>query len=87
MINTITSTQVYCQISPIVRKTMTRLFIYKFRNSGDLESIVEETSAIYDKKALLQIYNGAVDEPYSFPYINLMSKDKRKMFMQHFTKY
>ena len=41
MISTITSTQVYKQISPIVRKNMTHLFIYRLRNYGDLEAIVQ----------------------------------------------
>ena len=40
MISTITSTQVYKQISPIVRKNMTHLFIYRLINYGALESIV-----------------------------------------------
>ena len=87
MISTITSTQVYKQISPIVRKNMTHLFIYRLRNYGDLESIVEELSAIYDKKTLLQIYHEAVSEEYSFLYVNLMQKDKRKMFLQRFERY
>ena len=87
MISTITSTQVYKQISPIVRKNMTHLFIYRLRNYGDLEAIVEELSAVYDKKTLLQIYHEAVDEPYSFLYVNLISKDKRKMFMTRFQTY
>ena len=55
MISTITSTQVYKQISPIVKKNMNHLFIHRLRNYGDLESIVEELSAVYDKKTLLQI--------------------------------
>ena len=66
MISTITSTQVYKQISPIVRKNMTHLFIYRLRNYGDLEAIIEEMSAIYDKKTLLQMYHEAISEPYSF---------------------
>ena len=41
MISTITSTQVNKQISPIVRKNMTHLFIYRLRNNGDLETTVE----------------------------------------------
>ena len=41
MISAITSTQVYKQISPIVRKNMTHLFIYRLRNYGDLEATVE----------------------------------------------
>ena len=74
MISTITSTQVYKQISPIVRKSMTHLLIYRLRNYGDLESTVEELSAAYDKKTLLNIYHEAIDEPYSFLYANLIQK-------------
>ena len=62
MISTITPTQVYKQISPIVRKNMTHLFIYRLRNYNDLEPIVEELSAIYDKKTCLQTYHEAVSE-------------------------
>ena len=50
MISTITSTQVYKQISPIMRKNMTHILIYRLRNYGGLEAIVEELSAIYDKE-------------------------------------
>ena len=50
MINIVTSTQVYKQISPIVRNSMTHLFIYRLRNYGDLEATVDKLSAIYDKK-------------------------------------
>ena len=87
MISTITSTQVYMQIPPIVRKNMTHLFIYRLRNYGDLESIVEELSAIYVKETLLQIYHEAVSEDYGFLYVNFISKDKRKMSMARFERY
>ena len=87
MISTITPTQVYKQISPIVRKNMTHLFIYKLRNYGDLEAIVGELSAIFDKKTLLQICHKAVSEEYSSLYLNIVSKDKRKMFMTRFSHY
>ena len=85
MIITITSTQK--QISPIVRNTITHLFIYRLRNYNDLESIVEELNAIHDNNTLLQIYHEAVSEYYSFLYVNLMSKDKRNMFMERFGRY
>ena len=87
MISTITSTQVYKQISPIVRKNMTHLFIHRLRDYGDLEAIVEELSAICDNKALLQIYHEAVSEEYSFLYVSLIQKDKRKMFMTRCNHY
>ena len=87
MISTITSTQVFKAISPIVRKNITNLFVYRLRNYGDLEGIIEELSAIYDKKTLLQIYHEAVSEEYSFLYVNLIQKGKRKMFMTRFSHY
>ena len=87
MINTITSTQVFKAISPIVRKSVTHLFVYRLRNYGDLEGIIEELSAIYDKNTLLQIYHEAVSEDYSFLCVNLMQKRKERMVMQSFTTY
>jgi GTPase SAR1 family protein len=87
MISTITATQVYKAVSPVIRKNMTHLFIYRLRNYADLEAIVEELSAVYDKKTLLEIYHAAIDEPYSFLYVNLMSKDRTKMFMNKFQEY
>ena len=66
---------------------MTHLFIYRLRNYSDLEALVEELSAVYDKKTLLEIYHQAVAEPYSFLYVNLMSKDRTKMFMERFDKH
>ena len=80
MISTITSTQVSKQIQPIVSKSITHLFIYILRNYGHLESIIEEMSAIYNKKTLLQMYHDAVSEPYSFLYTNLMMKDKNTVY-------
>ena len=52
MTSTIPSIQVNKQIPPTVRKNMTHRFIYRLRNYGDLEAIVEELGAIYDKKTL-----------------------------------
>ena len=49
MISTIASTQVYKQISQIVRKSMTHIVIYRLRNYGDLEATVEELGASCDK--------------------------------------
>ena len=56
------------------------------RNQNDLESLLEELSALYDKQTLLQIYNIATSEPYSFLYINLMAKKKEEMFFLRFEK-
>ncbi len=79
-ISTITSTQKYNVIAPIVRINATQLYVFKLRNYKDLEAIVEELSAITDKKTLLDIYHAATDRPFSFLLVNLMSHDKNNMF-------
>ena len=86
MISTITATQVYKVISPIVRKNVTDLIIFKLRNYADLESIVEELGALTDKKILHNIYKQATAEPYAFLYVNLTAKDINKMFWINFDK-
>ena len=55
MISTIAATQSYKQVSPLVRKNLTQLFISRLRNYSDLEAIVEEMSAIYDKNTFANV--------------------------------
>ena len=85
-ISTITATQKNTEFSPIVRVNATELFIYRLRNYRDLETFIEEVSAITDKKTLLEIYNLATAEPYSFLYVNLRAKKKNEMFYIRFDK-
>jgi GTPase SAR1 family protein len=85
-ISTITSTQVFTMLSPIIRKNATALYVYRLRNYKDLESLLEELSALYDKKTLMQLYETATSEPHSFWYINLMAKNKRDMFYMNYNK-
>ena len=39
------------------------------------------------KQILLEIYNIATEDPFSFLFVNLMEKDINKMFMVRFEKY
>jgi len=50
----------------LIRKNATELYIYRLRNYRDLETFIEEVSASYDKKTLLELYNTATSEAYSF---------------------
>jgi len=84
MISTITATQVFNALSPIIRKNITQLYVYKLRNYRDLEAVLEELSALTDKKTLLEMYNMATKEPYSFWYINLIAKKIEDMFFCKF---
>ena len=65
-ISSITSTQVFTALSPIIRKNATELYIYRLRNYRDLESLLEELSALFDKKTLLELYNIATGEPHTY---------------------
>ena len=84
MISTITATQVYKVISPIVRKNVTDLIIFKLRNYADLEGIVEELAALTDKKIIHNIYKQAVEQPFAFLYVNLTAKNINDMFWINF---
>ena len=87
MISTISATQVYTAVNPVILKHMTQLFIYRLSKYADLHAIIEEMGAVYDPKTRLQIYHEAIDEPYSFLHINLMQKYRSKMFMTQFSHY
>ena len=81
-LSTITATQVLVALSPVIRKNATEMYIYKLRNYRDLESVIEELSALAPKKVLMEMYNAATDEPYSFWYINLMAKNINNMLCE-----
>ena len=85
-ISVITATQVFNALHPIIRKNATDLYIYRLRNYRDLESLIEELSAIEPKKVLMEMYNMATEEAYSFWYVNLMAKSKNEMFYIRFEK-
>jgi hypothetical protein len=61
--------------------------VFKLRNQGDLDAFVDEVSAVTDKKTLLDMYQLATHEPFSFLYVKLSSKDHNKMFMIKFRSY
>ena len=85
-ISTITATQVFNVLHPVIRKNITELYVYRLRNEKDLDSVIEEMSALTDKKTLLEIYNMATEKPYSFLYINLVAKSIQNMFYIKFAK-
>jgi len=85
-ISTIVSTQKFTALHPIIRANATELFVFRLRNYKDLETFIEEVSALIDKKSLMQIYNLATEEPYSFLYVKLNEKKRNDMFLIRFDK-
>jgi GTPase SAR1 family protein len=87
-ISTITATQKFAAIANIIRVNATELYIYRLRNYRDLETFIEEVSAVVDKKTLMDIYNMATSEPYPF-FVCQSERLKTKVavyFMSHFDK-
>ena len=85
-ISTLVSSQKLRLVSPTIRVNLQFLCVWRLRNQHELESLLEEVSAVYDKKTLLQMYNMATDEPYSFWYILLTAKRREDMFFVRFEK-
>lgn len=86
-ISTIVSTQKFTAIHPIIRVNATEMYVFRLRSFQDLGAFLDEVSALVNKKALLQMYELATAEPYSFLYVKMTSKSKKNMFMIRFDKY
>ena len=54
--------------------------------NNDLDAVIEETSAIFDKATLLKFYKAATAKPYSFLYIKLTAKTTDDMFYESFSE-
>ena len=65
---------------------MSALFIFKQRNVKDIITFLDESSAMVDKKTLVQIYEIATEEKYNFLYINLLAGDADHMFYWNLDK-
>ena len=79
-ISTVVSTQKFTAIAPIIRVNATFIIVYRLRNSKDLETFLEELSAMLTRKELVELYQLTTKEPYSFLYINLVAKTLNNMF-------
>ena len=81
------ATQKFKAINNIIRVNATDLYVFKLRNQVDLDSLLDEVSAVADKKIILEMNSIATKEPYSFLYVKLTSKDPNKLFMIKFHHY
>jgi hypothetical protein len=85
-ISTIVSTQKFTSVGQIIRVNATFLCVYRLRNQKDLDAFLDEVSGTVGRKELLEIYNLATKEPYSFLYINLVSPKINDMFYINFNQ-
>ena len=85
-ISTLVSSQKLRLVSSTIRVNLQFLCVWRLRNQQELESLLEEVSAVYDKKTLMQMYKLATEEPYSFWYVLLTAKRREEMFFLRFEK-
>jgi hypothetical protein len=72
------STQKYKALATIIRVNATALIVFRCRSALELQAIIEENSAVYDKDTLLRLYHEATDEPYSFLVHRLRGQAARR---------
>ncbi len=63
-----------------------QLYCYRLRHFHDLETMLEELSALVDKTTLLGMYHEATKYKHSFLNIDLMETELTKMFSIRFDK-
>jgi len=86
-ISTFIATQKFNALATIIRVNADSLYVFRLRNYQDLNTFLDETSALLDKKTLLQMYKKATDIDFGFLTVKLTSRDKTKMFMIRFDSY
>ena len=62
------------------------MYLFRLRNANDLSAIVDELSALLEKKTLYEIYMKATQEMYSFLFIRLTAPTINDMFYVKFDK-
>ena len=85
-ISTLVSSQKLRLVSSTIRVNLQFLLVWRLRNELELQQVMEEVSAVHDKKTLLEMYHLAVDEPHSFWYILLTARKPEDMFFLRFEK-
>ena len=68
----------------MIRLNVSALMIFKLKNMKDLQALLDETSALINKKRLLEIYDKAIEQKYNLLYINLMADNINEMFYINF---
>ena len=55
-ISKILSTQKYNAVSTIIRTNMDSMYLLRLRNANDLQAVIDELSALFDKRNITGIY-------------------------------
>ena len=86
MISTLVSSQKLRLLSTTMRVNVQFMLVWRLRNRLELNSLLEEISAVYPIKTLEEMYQMATEEPFSFWYILFTARKKEDMFFLRFEK-
>lgn len=79
------STQSYKAIPRAIRINCHSLILYHGLTDGELDRFAEEHQSAYlNKKDFIKLVKYAIDEPYSFLFVNCTIPNKKKMFRKGF---
>ena len=85
-ISTCVSTQKLTAVAPVIRVNCSALFVFRLRSFQDLDTLIDEFSALVEsKKVLLELYRRATSERFGFLYIDLTAHDVNEMFFSKFS--
>ena len=79
-ISVITSLQSVRKVSTVVRQNSEHILTWRLRSASDLDSLLEENSAIVDLDTLQEMYWKAVRKPYGYLWIDKSTNDEDEMF-------
>jgi hypothetical protein len=77
------SSQRLKSIASAIRANLQFLCVWRLRSWTELDSLLEELSAIHDKKTLLALYEEAVSKPYGF-WMIILTEPPDRMFWSSF---
>jgi len=84
-ISTLVSSQRLKSIASAIRANLQFICIWRLRSWTELDSLLEELSAIHDKRTLLALYEEAVSKPFGF-WMVLLTESPDNMFWSSFTR-
>lgn len=80
----IISSQVLNLVGTVIRKNVRCMCVWRLRNHKEVQTLCEELSGIYDAQTVMELYNHATREPFSFMFVRLDAKTRRDMFWLRF---
>ena len=84
MTSIVVSSQKLRLLSTTMRVNVQFMLVWRLRNRMELQTLLEEISAVYPIQTLEKMYQMATDDPFSFWYILFTARKKEDMFFLRF---